>query len=86
MNVVHVAQYESDSSNEEIVQGKDGINRHCSVLIFPVGEVLSKQFFFWEKSGCCDACINPSAAKTTLTGEKRKRGRPAKAKPALLVQ
>ena len=31
-------------------------------------------------------CKPPPAAKTVPIGEKRKRGRPAKAKPALLVQ
>ena len=31
-------------------------------------------------------CKPPAAAKTVPIGEKRKRGRPAKAKPALLVQ
>jgi len=31
-------------------------------------------------------CKPPSAAKTVLIREKRKRGRPAKAKMALLVQ
>jgi hypothetical protein len=31
-------------------------------------------------------CKPPPAAKTVPTGEKRKRGRPSKAKPALLVQ
>ncbi len=32
------------------------------------------------------SCKPPAAAKTVPIGEKRKRGRPAKAKPALLVQ
>ncbi len=31
-------------------------------------------------------CKPPPAAKTIPIGEKRKRGRPSKAKPALLVQ
>ena len=31
-------------------------------------------------------CKPPAAAKTVPIGEKRKRGRPAKAKTALLVQ
>jgi uncharacterized Zn finger protein len=31
-------------------------------------------------------CKPPSAVETMPIGEKRKRGRPAKAKPALLVQ
>ena len=93
MEVVQVAQYESDTSDEEVVEENPGIN----------GNTRTPK---WRKSKCnCPAfyknyickhvvgmairlkyCKPPPPAKTVPIGEKRKRGRPAKAKPALLVQ
>ena len=139
--VVQVAQYESDTSDEEVVDENHGRNGNERIptkkYYIPAPDLQSitqasidkyenkrwttfnqfkKSFDIWcmemedgsdwKTSKCnCPAffknyickhavgmairlkyCKPPAAAKTVPIGEKRKRGRPAKAKPALLIQ
>jgi hypothetical protein len=93
MEVVQVAQYESETSDEEVVEENTGINGNTRTPKRRKSKCNCPTFY---KSYICKRvvgmairvkyCKPPSAAKTVPSGEKRKRGRPAKAKPALLVQ
>ena len=93
MEVVQVAQYESDTSDEEVVEENPGINgntrtpkRRKSKCNCPA---FNKNYICKHVVGMAirlKYCKPAPAAKIVPIGEKRKRGRPAKAKPALLVQ
>ncbi|CAF4622001.1 unnamed protein product [Rotaria sp. Silwood2] len=77
MELVQVDQYESDLSEEELMEVDEASEFKR--------KQQKKKSKFWIKIRL-KCCKPPPAAKTVPIGQKRKRGRPAKAKAALLIQ
>ena len=109
MEVIEVAQYESDKSDEEVAEENDGNKFRIFISSLRLLNIISMSSHLCSdatyklvcpaffKNYICKHAVGmairlkyckppPAAAKTVPIGEKRKRGTPAKAKLALLVQ